>query len=42
MKKLLPKFYPIIGGERNVCIGEQRIHGSPPLERALRDLEVPY
>jgi hypothetical protein len=42
MKKLLPKFYPILGGEPYVCIGEQRIHGNPPLASALREVDVPY
>jgi hypothetical protein len=44
IKKLMPKFYPILGGEPYpyVCIGEQRIHGNPLPARALRELDAPY
>jgi|SRR5579862_6705684 len=42
MKKLMPKFYPVVGGEPYVYIGEQRIHGIPALARSLRELCVAY
>jgi hypothetical protein len=42
MRKLMPTFYPVVGGEPYDYIGEQRIHGNPPLASALRELDAPF
>lgn len=42
MKKLITKFYPIVGGEPYLYIGEQRVHGMPALASQLRELDSVY